>query len=190
MPNQTQIVNQVLNELGRLPVTDITLSQDTVLISNKIDVLLPELLLRTDWNFAIKFVVDNTPLTVPISTEYPYNYQLPPDYNRIDRMSWFAVNFGLIYRIIDNVIMTNTKPIQYYYVTDTVDLSKISDTFYRALVLYVASASCMAITQDEKLAAYLKLEYREKLADAVRQNDMDRMITTTPYNDFNRSTYI
>lgn len=190
MPTQLDVVNQVLNELGRTPITDTANDVSGTLISNKINVLLPELLLRTDWNFAINYVTDNTPLTTLISPEFPYNYQLPADYNRMDRISWFAINFGLVYRIIDNVLMTNTRPIEYYYVRNTVDLNKISFSFYRALVLYVASVSAMSITNDEGLAKYLQVEYQQKLADAIRQNDMDRMVVSTPFNDFNRQTYI
>lgn len=190
MPSMADVVNQVLNEFGRLPVPDYTLDSSGILISNKVNVLLPELLLRTDWNFAIKFVVDSSPLSVPISPEYYYNYELPPDYNRLDRISWFTINFGLVYRIIDNVLMTNVYPIQYYYVQNNVDLGVISASFYRCLVLYVAATTCMAITNDEGLAKYLQSMYQQKMVDAIRQNDMDRMVVSTPYNDFNRQTYI
>lgn len=190
MPTQLDVVNQVLNELGRSPIADVTNDPAGTLISNKIDVLLPELLLRTDWNFAIEYVTDDSPLTSVISPEFPYNYQLPANYNRMDRVSWMTINFGLVYRIIDGILMTNVRPVQYYYVTGTVDLSKISYSFYRALVLYVASVSAMAITNDEKLVAYLDGEYRQKLNDAIRQNDMDRMVVSTPYNEFYRTTYI
>lgn len=190
MPTQVDIVNQVLNELGRQPISDISDDPASILISNKLNVLYPELLLRTDWNFAIAYVVDSTPLTTVISEEFPYNYQLPSDYNRMDRISWFSINFGLVYRIIDNVLMTNTYPIQYYYVRNNVDYTYMSAAFYRALVLYVASVSAMGITNNEKLAAYLQVEYNKKLVDAIRQNDMDRMVVSTPFNDFNRQTYI
>lgn len=185
-----EVVNQVLNELGRNAVPDYTQDQSGTLIAAKVDVLLPELLLRTDWNFAITYVVDSSPIIPPISPEYYYNYQLPPNYNRMDRISWFTINFGLVYRIIDNILMCNVYPIQYYYVIDNVDLGMISYSFYRALVLYTAFVTAMPITNDEKLAAYLKAEYKEKLIDAIRQNDMDRMVVSTPVNDFDRQTYI
>ena len=190
MPTQIDVVNQVLNELGRLPVSDINDDNSSILISNKIDVLYPELLQRTDWNFAIAYVTDNTPLTTRISPEYLFNYQLPPNYDRMDRVSWLSINFGWVYRIIDDVIITNVRPIQYYYVVNDASLSVISETFYRALVLYVASASAPSITNNTGLVKYLKTEYIMKLNDAIRQNDMDRMIVSTPYNDFDRTTYI
>lgn len=190
MPSMADVVNQVLNEFGRLPVPDYTQDQSGILISNKVNVLLPELLLSTDWNFAITYVIDSSPIIPPISPEYYYNYQLPPNYNRMDRISWFTINFGLVYRIIDNILMCNVYPIQYYYVVNNADLGVISASFYRALVLYVAATTCMAITNDEKLTAYLNVEYKNKRIDAIRQNDMDRQIFSTPYNDFDRSTYI
>lgn len=184
------IVNQVLNELGRLPVADFTKDQAGLLIANKAIALRSEFLARTDWNFAIKYVTDNTPLTINISPEYPYNYQLPADYVRMDRISWFTISFGLIYRIIDNIIMTNVRPIQYYYVSNSALFSAFDEVSYRAFILYVAADICAPITNDEKLTAYLERKYRDKLADAIRRNDMDRQVLTTPYNDFLRQTYI
>lgn len=190
MPSLAEIVNQVLTEFGRLPIPDYTQDSSGILIANRVMTLLPELLLRTDWNFAIKYVTDDSPLSVNISPEYLYNYQLPPDYDRMDRVSWFSINFGLVYRIIDGVIMCNVRPIQYYYVVNNIDLNVMTPVFYRALVLYVAATTCSAITNDEKLRVILEKLYQQKMVDAIRQNDMDRMVVSTPYNDFGRPTYI
>ena len=190
MPTKLDIVNQALNELGRLPVADLSNDQSATILGNTLDILLPELLLRTDWNFSIKYIANNTPLIVNISPEFAYNYELPPDYNRMDRISWQTVNFGLYYRIIDNVIMTNSRPLNYYYVPNIVDLATIPPLFYRVLVLYLAATKCMVLTQNEGLTKYLQTEYLGKLSDAIRQNDMDRYGQGTAYNDFNRQSYI
>lgn len=190
MPSQLDVVNQALNELGRLSVTTIQDSESSQIIANKLNVLLPEMLLRTDWNFAIKFRYDNTPLTQNYSPDFVYTYQLPADYNRMDRISWQTANFGLYYRIIDGLFLTNSKPIQYYYVVNNADYSVLPPLFYRALSLYAAATCCLALTNDEQLKNYLEMEYKEKLVDALRQNDMDRYVQSTPYNDFDRQTYI
>lgn len=192
MPSQLDIVNQTLNELGFPFVEVITQTAGSILIANKINILHPEMLLRTDWNFAIKYVSDNTPLTTLISPEFLYNYQLPPDYNRMDRFSWFAnaSSFGFYYRIIDNVIMTNSRPIQYYYVVNNADLSVISSLYYRALVLYCAAECAIVLTQNAPLTKLLEVKYQQKLNEAILLNDQERYIQSTPYNDFDRQAYI
>lgn len=192
MPSQLDVVNQALNELGFPFVEVINQTPGSTLLANKINILHPEMLLRTDWNFAIKYVTDNTPLTTVISPEFLYNYQLPPDYNRLDRFSWFAnaASFGFYFRIIDDVIMTNSRPVQYYYVVNDADLGVIDPLYYRALVLYIAAESAVVLTQNEPLAKLLESKYQQKLSEAILKNDMDRYVQSTPYNDFDRQVYI
>lgn len=192
MPSLLDVTNQVLIELGYQPVQVVNANAQALLISSKINVLHPELLLRTDWNWAIKYVLNNTPNSSVISPDFLYNYTLPPDYNRMDRFSWYynSAAFGFYYRIIDNVIMTNFRPVSYYYVVNNADLSVIDPLYYRALVLYVAYVTCKPLTQNLKLAEDLKHEYKEKLADAIQKNDMDRAVLSTPMNDFDRQAYI
>ncbi len=190
MPTKLDVVNQALGELGQAPVSNINDSPAAITISNKLDVLLPEMLLATEWNWALKFVNDNTPNTVNLTPDFPYNYTLPADYGRMCNFSWQTMNFGLYYRIMDGVIMTNSRPILYYYIVNNVDYAVIPAIFYRALSLYAAATSCDSITNNDSLSKKLQIKYENKLVDAIRQNDMDRYITSTPYNDFDRQTYI
>ena len=192
MPAKLDVVNQALNELGFPAVQALTSTAASTLISNKLDILLPELLLRTDWNFAIKFVTNNTPNTVNISPDYLYNYALPPDYNRMDRFSWqlSTTAFGFVYRIIDQTLMTNVRPVLYYYVTANVDYSVITPLFYRALVLYVAAESAAVLTNNIGLAKILEGKYQQKMNEAIIENDQDRMIQSTPMNYYDRQSYI
>ena len=192
MTTQLDVVNAALNELGFPAVTVLNENPASELLTNKSNLLLPELLLSTDWNFAIKFVEDNTPLTTLISPDYQYNYQLPADYNRMDRFSWQFNNgaFGFYYRIIDGVIMTNSRPILYYYVVNDADYSVLTPLFADALALFIAARSSTALTNKEALTKYLFEIYRDKLNAAILQNDMDRYVQSTPFNDFNRQTYI
>ena len=191
MASQLEIVNQVLTEFSALPVTNVNDSDAAFLISQRLPILIIDLLKHAAWNFAIKYRTDNTPLTQNISPDFLYNYQLPPDYCRFDRFSWSnSPQFGFYYRIIDNVIMTNTKPINYYYVTNTIDLANITAPFEMALVYYLAYTLCIPITQDKTLREELRKEYKEWLDKAIQQNNMERYISSTPYNDFDRQVYI
>lgn len=184
-------VNQVLSEIGREPVTALTDTPDVeFIISPRLDLLYQELANLTDWNFLIKFVTLNTPNTVPFSPDFLYWYQLPSDYSRFDRLSWQTTNWGLFYRIIDGLFGTNMRPVLLYYISSIVDYTVITPVFQRALVLYCASDVCTGLTNDRLLTKDLELKYEKKLIDATRFNDMERMVQSTPYNEFDRNTYI
>lgn len=191
MATKLSVVNQVLAEIGRQPVTALTDNdQVNYIISPRLDLLYQEMVNRTDWNFLIKFVTLDTPNTVPFSPDFLYWYQLPSDYSRFDRLSWQTTNWGLWYRIIDGLFGTNMRPVLLYYLTNIIDYTVITPVFQRALVLYCAADVCVGLTNDYKLAEYLTKLYMAKLDDALRFNDMERMVQSTPYNEFDRNTYI
>lgn len=182
------VVNQALLEIGRLPVIQISDSADAQLISAKIDILLPLLLLAAEWNFAVRFVNDNTPLTVPFSPDFTYTYQLPFDFGRFFK---FGTNtFPLYYEFADGLLLTNVKPIQYYYIVNNVDYAAFTTMFYRALAVYAAADTAMVLTQNAALTKYILDKYKEEKSNAILLNDQERYIGSTPYNDFDRQTYI
>ena len=185
-PSKLQVVNQVLNELGRLPVDNIDTDDQAKLISLRLDILLPELLLRAPWNDAIKYRTDNTPLTTNFSPEFTYTFQLPFDYGRMFKfwLMWYD------YEILDNFLLSNQRPVNYYYVVNNVDYDTITPLFERTLVLYTASTVALALTQSMELTKYLTSLYMDKLSGAILQNDMDRRVQATPHNDFDRLSYI
>lgn len=188
MPNTlVNMVNQVLNELGRLAVTTVNDTQDALLISQKLAYLLPEALQWTDWNFAIKFIQDFNPRSEPFSTEYPYAFQLPADFGRFDRFSFQNYNNSL-YRFLDGLLLSTTTPVAYYYVVNEVDYAVMTPLFQRVLVLYCASTICTALTQNAALKVDLYKEFIKKQAEAVMQNDRERQVCTMP-NDFDRVMY-
>jgi hypothetical protein len=184
-PSKLDIVNQVLGEIGRLPIDNIEDDQDAMLIALRLDVLLPELLLRTNWNWAIKYRSDNAPITVPFSPEYTYAFQLPADYGRMFRFyqQWYG------YAIMDNLLLSNQRPTNYYYLVNTVDYDLLPPIFQRCLALYTASVMCMALTQNAALTTFITNLYMQKLSDAILQNDMDAEIIGVP-NDFDRYLYV
>lgn len=190
MPSQLDVINFAMTEIGRPPVTNPADQPSSTLMLAKLPALLNKFLQLTDWNFTIKFVVDNTPTVSPFSPDFLYSYQLPPDFMRFDRMSPLTTNFGLYYRFIDSLLCTNMKPIQYYYVSNDLDYQLLSPTAFIALSQYLASEVVMALTNNTTLTAYIKKKYEESLSDAMRFNDMERYVQSLPYNDFDRQTYI
>ena len=55
------LINQALLELGLLPIASVNESDAAKFISAKLESLLPNLLLTTNWHFAMKYREDNTP---------------------------------------------------------------------------------------------------------------------------------
>lgn len=181
------VVNQALIELGRQPVSTID-TDDAKLLAAKTDLLFPLLLKVCDWRFAIKYVSNNTPLTTNFSPDFTYTYQLPPDYGR---MIVVGNNASLdLYELVDGYILTNMKPVTFYYVVNNVDYSVISLNFLRALALYVASDTALVLTHNEHLTQYLRLKYETEKSDAILLNNMERYVRTMPYNDFDRIVYV
>jgi hypothetical protein len=182
------IVNQALMELGSLPVIQVSDTQQATLINAKIDLLFPALLAQGPWNFAIKYISDSTPLTTQFSPDFLYAYQLPSDFGRF--FKWITNIWPLYYEFADGLLLTSIFPVQYYYVTNNIDFDKISILFYRALAIYVAADVAPVLTNNTVLAQYLYKKFEGERDNAYLQNDMDRLVEATPFNEYDRQTYI
>ena len=196
--SQIDVINQVLNEIGRPAIDALLMTSpdappDAQVIQLKLNLLLPELLSRGEWVFAVEYLFNNTPNSVSFSPDFLYSYTLPADYGRFKAVAPLGapnVNFGLYYAILDGEFCTNAKRLQIYYIKNNVTYDVLTPTFVRALVYYCAYEVAMPLTNNLELTAYLKQKWKEALSDAVRYNDMERMVTSTPYNDFDRQAYI
>lgn len=189
MPTLLQLVNRSLSELGRLSVSNINDSQDAQYISAKLSELYPEVLLEYNWNFAVIYRSDSTPLATNFSPDYSYTYQLPGDFGKF--FKWAATGAQWpIYQFADGLLLAQTLPVQYYYISNQVPFESIPPLFSRAVILYVACKSAPSLTNNTTLAKYLSQEYQLALTKAILQNDMERSVVSTPYNDFNRLTYV
>lgn len=189
MPSQLELVNRALSELGRPSVAAITNSEDAQYVANKIDELFPELLLVTTWNFCVIYKSDSTPLSSNFSPDYSYSYQLPGDFGRF--FKWAATGAQWpSYQFSDGLLLAQTLPVQYYYISNQPPFETLTPLFSRALVLYAAAKSAPTLTNNLQLAAYLEREYEKMMAKAILQNDMERSVESTPYNDFDRITYV
>lgn len=189
MLTQLDLVNRTLSELGRLSVSSITESQEAQQANAKLLELVPELYDVANWSFLVKFVLDNTPLTTNFSPDYQYSYQLPGDFGRF--FKWQATGSQWpIYEFVDGLLLAQTQPVGYYYIVNQADPSVYSPLFARSLVLYAAAKLCPTLTNNIQLTAYLEREHEKIIAKAVTQDDMLNSIQATPFNDFNRLTYI
>lgn len=182
------VINQALLALGLSPIANEKESEAAQFISEKLDSLLPILLLSETWDFAVKYREDNTPITQNFSPDYRYTYQLPFDYGRFIKLG--ANRFVLDFSITDKLILTSSKPFQYYYCVNTIDYSIMPPIFARTLALYAAADSAVPLTQNVNLANYLEGKYEKEKMNALLLNNMERDIKTSPYNDFDRVMWV
>lgn len=189
MPSLLQLTNRVLSELGRQRVDALDNRPDASFIAAKILELYPEVLLETTWNFAVIYREDATPLATNYSPDYIYTYQLPADFGRF--FKWAATGDQWpSYEFADGLLLAQTLPVQYYYISNNPSFELLTPLFARTLVLYTASKCSTVLTNNVQLTAILDKEYQRILAKAIMQNDMERSVETTPYNDYDRITFV
>lgn len=189
MPTHLQLVNRTLSELGRPPVASTDESPDAQQASAKIYELEPELFLVYNWTFLVKYIYDSTPLTFNFSPDYMYTYQLPGDFGHF--FKWQATGSQWpIYEFADGYLLAQTLPVGYYYIVNQASPEVYPPLFARALVLYAASKLAPTLTNNIKLTQYLQVEYKDMIDKAVLQDDMQRPVFSTPYNDFDRITFV
>ena len=189
MPSLLDLTNRALAELGRLNVQVITNSPDAIYVSNKILELYQEVLLDYNWNFAVTYVANYSPLTTNFSPDYVYSYDLPGNYGKFFKWATTGAQWP-IYEIVDGMMLANTLPIQYYYIRNDMPFETWPPLVARQLVLYAAAKSAPTLTNNMQLAAYLEKEYEKARTKAILENDMERPVNSTPYNDFDRITFV
>lgn len=189
MPTHLQLVNRTLSELGRLSVASINESPDAQQASAKIYELEAELYLVYNWTFLVKYTFNNTPLTFNFSPDYSYTYQLPGDFGHFFKWQDTGSQWP-IYEFADGYLLAQVKPVGYYYIVNQAVPEVYTPLFARALVLYAAAKLAPTLTNNVQLTVYLEKEYEKMIAKAILQDDMERSVTSTPYNDFNRITFV
>ena len=189
MPTHLQLVNRTLSELGRPSVAAIDESPDAQQASAKIYELAPELYLVYNWSFLVVFTQDSTPLTFNFSPDFIYTYQLPGNFGHF--FKWQATGSQWpIYEFAGGYFLAQTLPVGYYYIVNQADPTVYPPLFARALVLYAAAKLSPTLTNNVPLTQYLEKEYEKMIEKAITSDDMLNPHFATPYNDFNRITFV
>lgn len=189
MPTHLQLVNRTLSELGKPAVASITESPDALQASAKIYELEPELYLVYNWSFLVKYTFNSTPLTFNFSPDYQYTYQLPGDFGHF--FKWQATSAQWpIYEFADGYLLAQVLPVGYYYIVNQAAPEVYTPLFARALVLYAAAKLAPTLTNNVQLTTYLEGQYEKMIDKAITQDDMENPHFATPYNDFNRITFV
>ena len=88
------------------------------------------------------------------------------------------------------MLLANTLPVQYYYIANDIPFEFWPPLVARQIVLYAACKAAPALTNNIQFAAYLEKEYEKARTKAILENDMERSVQSTPYNDFDRITFV
>jgi hypothetical protein len=126
---------------------------------------------------------------VNFSPDYVYAYQLPGNYGRFFKWATTGAQWPL-YAIWDGQLLANTNPVQYYYIANDIPFVNWPKLPARALVQYAAFMCAPTSTNNVALVKELEDRYKVAMANAIRQNDMERSVRSTPYNDFQRLTLV
>lgn len=189
MPSLLSLVNDTLLQLGKLPVQNVTDSEIAQFVQAQILSVYQEVLLAYEWNFAVVYVANYSPMTVNFSPDYVYAYQLPGNYGRFFKWATTGAQWPL-YAIWDGQLLANTNPVQYYYIANDIPFVNWPKLPARALVQYAAFMCAPTSTNNVSLVKELEDRYKAAMANAIRQNDMERSVRSTPYNDFQRLTLV
>ena len=189
MSSLLDLTNSALSELGRLPVETVQDSPDAITVSNKILELYREVLLDYNWNFAVVYVANYSPETINFSPDYVYSYQLPGNYGKFFQWATTGAQWPL-YAIQDGLLLANTLPVQYYYIANDILFEFWPPLVARQLILYAAAKCAPTVTNNLNLSKYLYEQYKDARTKAILENDMERSVQSTPYNDFDRITFV
>ena len=195
MPSLIELTNRTLAELGRTPIESLSPSlnnpvpPEAIIVSNKILELYKEVLLDYNWNVAVVYVTNSSPLTTNFSVDFVYSYELPGNYGKFFQFAYTGADWP-IYAIWDGMLLANTLPVQYYYIANDLPFETWPPLVVRYLVLYAAAKCSPTLTNNLELTKYLEIEYEKIRIRAIEQNDMERSVQSTRYNDFDRVTFV
>lgn len=159
MASKVGIISMALTALGQSrPVIDLTTTPQTVAISAFYDMLLPDLLTKHPWRFAMFTRELNLLVATPPIPKWSKAYQLPADY-----LIAYRLHPNGDYRIYEDLIYTNLDaPLLLDYLAKVVE-SEFPAYFEKLMVNMVAQYAAMMVTQQPTVAAFWKAEADQQL---------------------------
>ena len=177
MATTTGIVNRALDELGAEPIVNLTDGSTNANTANRQFPELRDSLLRSNvWNFAITHVRLARLATAPIAG-FDFQYQLPPDYIRMAKVSDNDDHVGTLeYRLEgEKTLHTNANEVYIRYVRRVEDPNKMTSDFREALSMKCAAAWAVKVTNSLAVKEGIEI-----LAKSTRQ----RAASTDTIEDF------
>lgn len=180
--NSIQIVNRVMNQLGRLGVAAASNDSYAALISERLPDDVVYMLSQDSWYFATKFIRDESPAAAsPVVPNYKYAYYLPFDF-----LQFYKQLENLNYQTYQGFILSSAPFIQYFYVYNLTDYTKFRPWFTEALVWYIVNRVALPLTQNINVAKIAEAQFEKEIYLAKTSNKMESPIFEAPYNSYNR----
>ena len=169
-----EIINRVLLELGKDPVSDYTQqsgNNDAYKISLQVDPQIRIFLEMQNWLFNIK----EANYMLPVSNDnkdYSYKYELPTDY-----IAYFRMTNSFDFLIVSNYIYTNVKYddiTKFYYHSYDIDLSKIKSVYLECIIYRIVSVIANTLTQNMSLNQMAMQKAKQLYSACIRLNNKDK----------------
>lgn len=164
--SKVNISNQALALMGAAPIRDFTENNKRARMADVLFEPSRDLLLsKFDWPFARKYKeLNQLDLSAEDTPWGEYGYSLPSDC--ITPRDIWPKGSNDSWHIIGEVLFCNQDAVGLFYTGRVDSAAKYSDTFADLLALRMAVKMCPAITQDKRLTAELKQQYKEETFEA------------------------
>lgn len=178
MATNLEIANQALLELGSAPITsdDFTtpVSASAKVVAPAFSSVLNEVL--SDYDFPVlRVVAELTSAGVPaVDTEFDYYFNLPADFNFLNKVTTTDGFLDGVYRIEGDTILANDTPIFLHYTKTITDASVLPEYLVPAIVYKLAARIAKPLTGEINEREFLNREYDKAFKRAKRRASQDK----------------
>ena len=182
----TDICNKSLTLLGADSISDLTEgSKRGDLCRIHYDHERTSLIQSGYYAFAVKPWVLSSQVYPPPDVDYDYALRLPDE-----ALSLLRVNSNVKWQQSGRIVLTNNPILEVDLTWDVEDTTEFSPMFEDALILSLAKALCIPITENQNLYAQLDQQAREacirgKGADTAYRHRADRRMSTIRMSRWN-----
>jgi len=164
MASAIDICNSALTKLGSERIDSLSEeSKQARLCNQQYPIIRDELLASHFWNFAMKRAqLASVTVTEPISTRFPFAFQIPSDSLRIVYLEDQNVDF----KVEGNLIFADIESPSLLYISKETDVARFSATFREALAYRLAEDIAYPLIQSVSVMDRMKARADQRLADA------------------------
>ena len=160
--SKVSIVNSALIKVGSETIIALTDDNKRAKLCNaRIDNAIAEVLRMGNWSCA-RERVSLTPTTTTPDFEYTYEYNLPADLVKIERIAPEISN--LDYKVQGNKLLTDEGSLDIVYIKQPTDLDDLDHLCADAISTWLAKEICFALTSDKELKRLLLQEFNVMLS--------------------------
>lgn len=167
--NDVTICSNALGRLGVSPITSLLDNTDRGRLCHRHYAIQRNAVLQAHpWNWALAVVSLARLAEAPVAG-YSYQFQLPVDYLKVERVYPKATE----YEIIGKTLQTNSPTISVKYIREITDPQQFSPLFVDALEAKLASIMAPALKANNELAQLAHQQYLDALARAQSKDSQE-----------------